>query len=60
MDAKIFCVEVSDDAVALEGIGSETFEEEFATMDGYVLIPVTGSRPIGFQKTAFGCKTALL
>ena len=27
LDAKIFCVEVSDDAVALEGIGLETFEE---------------------------------
>jgi hypothetical protein len=42
-------VEVGDDAVALKGIGLETFEEEFATMDGYVLIPVSGRRPTGLQ-----------
>ena len=42
-------VEVSDDAVALERIGLETFEEEFAAMDGYVLVPKGSGRPTGLD-----------
>ena len=49
MDSEMLGVEVGDDAVALEGIGLETFEEEFATMDGYVLIPKGSRRPTGLD-----------
>ena len=38
-------VEVGYYTVALEGIGLETFEEQLAAMDGYVLIPKGGGRP---------------
>ena len=45
-------IEVCDDAVALEGIGLETFEEQLAAMDGYVLVPKGGGRPVGFEQEA--------
>ena len=48
MDAEVSGVEVSDDAVALEGIGLETFEEQLAAMDGYIFIPVRSTAPAGF------------
>ena len=50
LDAKIFCIEVSDDAVALEGIGCKTFEEEFAAVDGYVFVPKGRSTPVRFNR----------
>lgn len=49
MDTKVLGVEVSNDAVALEGIGSETFEEKLATMNGYILVPIRGGTPTAFK-----------
>jgi hypothetical protein len=48
LDAEIFGVEVGNDAVALEGVGFETLQQEFATVDGNIFIPIRSTAPAGF------------
>jgi hypothetical protein len=42
-------VEVGDDAVALEGVGLETFKEKLSAVDGYILIPIRSGTPTAFR-----------